>query len=83
MIKGNGFFEDRFGNKSSSRLVGFISVIYALLQSTLILYFGHIEGATVVATAAASSANFVAIAGLAMIYLYGNKKTENENGHSK
>jgi len=82
MKENNGFFEDKYGNKSSSRLVGFISVVYALLQSTLIIYLGHMEGASVVATAGASSANFLSIAGAAMVYLYNNKAKE-ANGSVK
>ena len=73
---GFGFFQDNEGNKSSSRLIGFIAICYALLQSTLILIFGHMEGASVIATAGSSSANFLAIAGPSMIYLFNNKKEE-------
>ena len=70
------FFEDANGNKSSSRVIGFSAIVYALLQSTLILVFGHLEGASVIATSAASSANFLAIAGPSMIYMFQQKRTE-------
>lgn len=79
-----GFFEDGRGNKSSSRLIGFTTVLYALLQSTVIIVLGYLEGSSVIATAGASSANFAAIAGPAMVYLYSNKRRELEsNGNSK
>lgn len=74
----HGYFTDNKGNKSSTRIIGIITIVYALLQSTLIIILGHIEEASVVVTAAASSANFLAIAGPAMIYLYNNKKAELE-----
>lgn len=74
-----GFFEGATGNKSTTRLVGFITVMYALLQSTLILAFGYMDEASVIATAGASSANFMAIAGPAMIYLYTNKSKEHDS----
>lgn len=76
MEKKDGLFRDGKGNASSTRVIGFIAVLYALLQSTLILYLGHIEGVKVIVTAAASSSNFLAIAGPAMIYLFNNKKEE-------
>ena len=74
----HGFFTDSKGNKSSTRMIGVITTIYALLQSTLIILLGHVEDASVITTSAASSANFLAIAGPAMIYLYNNKKTESQ-----
>jgi hypothetical protein len=76
MEKGHGFFRDGKGNKSSSRLIGVISIGYALLQSTMIIVLGHFESASIIATSAAASANFIAIAGPAMLYLYNNKKEE-------
>jgi hypothetical protein len=76
MKTGYNFLEDEKGNKSSSRLIGVTAIVYALLQSTLILVFGHVEGASVIVTASASSANFLAIAGPAMVYLFNNKKEE-------
>ena len=74
--KGNGFFQDAKGNKSSSRLIGVASIAYALFQSTLIIVLGHFEATSIITTSAAASANFLAIAGPAMVYLYNNKKEE-------
>jgi hypothetical protein len=76
MEKGYGFFRDAKGNRSSSRLIGVLSVGYALLQSTMIIILGHFETASIITTSAAASANFLAIAGPAMVYLYNNKKEE-------
>ena len=72
----HGYFTDRNGNKSSTRLIGFIVIMYALLMSTSILIIGFFEESKVMVTAAASGTLFTAIAGPAMFYLFKNKTEE-------
>lgn len=64
------YFESSPGNRSSSRLLGFIVVTYALLLSTSIIILGHIEGASIITTAAAAGTTFTTIAGPAMAFMF-------------
>jgi len=65
-----GYFEASPGNRSSSRLLGFIVTTYALLLSTVIIWLGHIEGSSVISTAAAAGTVFTTIAGPAMAFMF-------------
>lgn len=68
-----GFFEASEGNKSISRVLTFIVVIVALIESGVVLYFGK-DNIMLAATAAGTI--FSTISGPAMIYMYNQKKTE-------
>ena len=68
-----GFFESISGNRSSSRLIGFIIIIIALLYAGVVLYLGRND---VVNAAIASGTLFVTIAGPAMAFLFAQKRTE-------
>lgn len=68
-----GFFESISGNKSSSRLIGFIIIIAALVYCGIIIYFGRND---VVAAAGAAGILFVTVAGPAMAFLFAQKKNE-------
>ena len=70
-----GYFEARNGNKSSTRLISFITVMMALVFAQEVIYFGRDN---VVTAAAAAGTIFVTIAGAAMTYQYQQKKTENK-----
>ena len=72
----NGFFNSTTGGYSSSRLIGFIVVIAALIESFLVLYWGRDN---IVTAATAAGILFVTIAGSAMVFLFNQKKTEITN----
>lgn len=69
------FFNSLGGKKSSSRLLPFIVVMVALIQSTLVLYWGKDE---ILQAAVAAGTLFGLIAGSAMLFMFGQKKTEGE-----
>ena len=68
-----GFFESISGNRSSTRLIGFIIIIVGLIYSGIILFFGRHE---IVTAAVASGTLFITISGPAMAFLFVQKKTE-------
>lgn len=68
-----GFFESIGGNRSSSRLIGFLIIIVALGESILVLYWGRDN---VIMAAAAAGTIFITIAGPAMVFLFQQKRTE-------
>ena len=69
----NGFFEAANGNKSSTRLISFITVMAAIVFAQEVIYFGRDN---VVTAAAAAGTIFITIAGSAMAYQYNQKKNE-------
>jgi len=76
----NGFFQDKHGNKSSSRLAGIIVIVCALIFAQEVLWFGRED---VVLAAAAAGTIFLTIAGPAMGFLFWQKKTEVEDPDNK
>lgn len=73
-----GYFQDHNGNASSSRVLGFIVVIYALVLSTVVLILGYAEGSKVMLSSAAAGTIFTTIAAPALIYMFNVKKQEKE-----
>ena len=71
-----GFFQDSKGNNSSSRLLGFITVLVSLALSIIVLVFGFMEGTHVIVSAASAGTIFTTIAGPVMLYMYHQKKKE-------
>ncbi len=77
-----GYFEISAGNKSSSRLTAFITVMASLALATLIIVVGcwiaidKGEVAPLLAAAGSAGAQFGVIAGGAMFYMYNQKKQE-------
>jgi len=69
----NGFFESISGNKSSSRLIGFIVIMVALAYSGWVIWLGRTD---VVQAATAAGLLFITIAGPSMGFMWGQKKTE-------
>lgn len=67
------YFESISGNKSSSRLLGFIIIMIALIYAGLVLYLGR---ENIVTAAVAAGTLFITIAGPAMAFLFYQKKTE-------
>ena len=70
---GNGFFDSIRGNKSSSRLIGFIVIIVTLLFVQEILWFGRED---IIEAAISGGTIFLTIAGPAMAFLFVQKKNE-------
>ncbi len=67
------FFESISGNKSSSRLIGFIIIMFALVENGVVLYLGRHD---VVQAAIAAGTLFLTIAGSAMAFLFAQKGQE-------
>lgn len=61
------YFHSISGNKSSSRLIGFIIILVALLDINVILYLGR---ESIVNAAVAAGTLFITIAGPAMGFLF-------------
>lgn len=79
---GNGFFQSTNGNNSSTRLIGFVVIVAALLMAEQIIYYGrNSENLLMIATAAGTL--FDMIAGGAMLWMFGQKKTEVKYGEPK
>ena len=69
----SGYLESIRGRKSSSRLIGCIVIIIALVFAQEVLYFGRDN---VIVAAAAAGTIFITIAGPALIFMFEQKKTE-------
>ena len=67
------FFESISGNKSSSRLIGFIIIMFALVETAVVLYLGRND---VVQAAISAGTLFFTIAGSAMAFLFAQKGQE-------
>lgn len=72
----NGFLEAPSGNKSSSRLIGLLVVVSALLFAQEIIYFGR---ENVIASAAAAGTIFLTVAGPVLAFLFKQKQTETKS----
>lgn len=72
---GTNYFEAAPGNKSSSRLIVFIVVIFALLETAAVLWFGR---ENIVQAATAAGVLFITIAGPAMAFMFSQKKNEKQ-----
>jgi hypothetical protein len=72
----NGYFQDSDGNKSSSRLIACIVILYALILSSAIVLIGYIQKTPPMIIATAAGTIFTTIAGAAMVFLFAQKKTE-------
>ena len=69
----NGFFEGVSGDRSSSRLSGFIIILMALIFAQEIIWFGR---AQIMIAATAAGTEFLTVAGSAMLFLFQNKQVE-------
>lgn len=72
----NGFFDSVSGNRSSSRLIGFIIIIAALVFAQELLLAGIEAKETALSIATAVGTLFLTIAAPTMGYLFANKTTE-------
>ena len=69
----SNYFQSISGNQSSSRLIGFIVIMYSLLESSMVLYLGKDQ---IMLASAASATMFITKAGTAMGFLFVQKKQE-------
>ena len=73
----NSFFQDSQGNDSSSRLIAFVIIIWALLAGGVLIAIKFLQpGADILLMATASGLLFTTIAGPALAFLFLQKKTE-------
>lgn len=71
-----GYLQDSNGNRSSSRLIGTIVIVVALIFAQEVLYFGRED---IMVAAAAAGTIFITVAGPAMAFLFAQKKNEKSN----
>lgn len=75
----NGFFEDSNGNKSNSRLIADVCIVVALIFAGVLVSVGYNSNETTIQIATSAGLIFTTIAGPAMLFLFAQKKTEEEN----
>lgn len=68
-----GYFEASPGNKSSSRLIAFIVIIWALVLATAVVWFGK---ETIIVAAAAAGTIVTTIASPAYLFMFNQKRQE-------
>lgn len=71
-----GFFVDKTGKKSSSRLNAFIVICFAMLMSQEVLLFAYLSKSDILMAAGSIGTMFITIAGPAMYFMFKQKKTE-------
>jgi len=69
----HGFFDSIGGNRSSSRLIGFVVVVLALIFAQEVIWLGKDD---IVQAAVAAGTLFITIAGPAMAFLFFQKRNE-------
>ena len=69
----NGFFYSISGNKSSSRLIGFIVIIAGLILAQEVIILGRND---IVQAAIAAGTLFITVSGSAMAFLFAQKGQE-------
>lgn len=70
-----GFLKSISGRDSSTRLIGLVVILGALLMAEQVLYYGrNSENLILVATAAGTL--FITIAGPVLVWMFNQKKTE-------
>jgi ABC-type Fe3+-siderophore transport system permease subunit len=72
----NGFLKSISGRDSSTRLIGFAVIPYAMLMAYLVLYWGKEAGSDIMQLSIAAGTLFSMIAGPTFVWMYGQKKTE-------
>jgi len=75
-MKNNRILEDENGNQSNSRLIVDVLLFIAIIFSAIILYLSHDD---VIKAASAIAIIFGAVAAPAMVFLFGQKRTESRN----
>lgn len=70
------FFQSISGRDSSTRLIGFVVILYAMAMAFLVLYWGKEKEGSLIELAGSAATMFSMIAGPTFIWMYGQKKTE-------
>jgi len=70
-----GFLQSISGRDSSTRLIGFLVIIGALLMSEQVLYWGR-NSENLLLVASAAGTLFMTIAGPVLVWMFNQKKTE-------
>ena len=79
-----GFFQSISGNRSSSRLIGFLVISNAMLAADFIICYGLvILKADLFGLCLAAGGFFIQTAGPAMIFVFNQKKYGNKPGKNK
>ena len=68
-----GFFQSSPENNSSTRLIGFITVVVSLIYTGGILWLGR---ENILTASVSASAFFLAVASPTFLYMYNQKKDE-------
>lgn len=71
-----GFLKSISGRDSSTRLIGIIVIVYAMLMAFLVLYWGKEKENSLIELSGSAATMFSLIAGPTFIWMYGQKKTE-------
>ena len=71
-----GFLKSISGRDSSTRLIGFLVILYAMVMGFLVLYWGKGKDNSLIELAGSAATMFSMIAGPTFIWMYGQKKTE-------
>ena len=71
-----GFFKSISGRDSSTRLIGFAAIVYAMVMGFLILYWGKDKEESIIMLSTAAGTFFSMIAGPVFIWMFNQKKTE-------
>jgi hypothetical protein len=71
-----GFFQSSANNNSSTRLIGFITVMVALVYTGAILFLGRDN---ILTASVSASTFFLAVASPTFVYMYRQKKDESKN----
>ena len=71
-----GFLQSISGRDSSTRLIGFIVILYAMLMAFLVLYWGKEKESSLIELSGSAATMFSMIAAPTFIWLYSQKKTE-------
>lgn len=80
----NGFFEDQNGDKSSSRLIAVIIIGWGLLMCSSFILIGLLRpDVDLMKIALAIGVLFGAVAGPALLFLFGQKKEEGKQEEVK
>ena len=72
----SNFLNSIGGRQSSTRLYGGITLIYAMIMSFLVLYWGKEMAESVILLATSSGTLFTMISCPVFVWMYGQKKTE-------
>ena len=71
-----GFLKSISGRDSSTRLIGFLVILYAMLMGYLVLYWGKEKEESIILLSTSAGTLFTMIAGPLFVWMFNQKKTE-------